>query len=87
MRQHEARRLAEQFHKDYVPQQYIGDGLEVIANLTQSTNTPKVLAAVAGWHERKRNRRHHAIGAALRAASGTQARPANDNRPRQRRVA
>ena len=87
MRQHDARRLAEQFHKEYVPQQYVGDCLEVIANLKSSTNTPKVLAAVAGWHERKRNRRHQAIAAALRRASGAQARPANDNRPRQRRVA
>lgn len=87
MRQQDARRLAAEFHADFVPTRQ-ADNLEVIANLTEDTNTPKVLAAVAGWHERKRNRRHQAIAAALRIASGTKPRPANDNRrPQHRRAA
>lgn len=86
MRQQDARRLAAEFHADFVPTRQ-SDNLEVIANLTTNTNTPKVLAAVAGWHERKRNRRHQAIAEALRQVSGTKARPANDNRRPQRRAA
>ncbi len=86
MRQQDARRLAAEFHADFVPTRS-QDSLEIIANLTSNTNTPKVLAAVAGWHERKRNRRHQAIAAALRTASGTQPRTANDNRRPQRRAA
>lgn len=85
MRQQDARRLATEFHADFVPTRS-QDNMEIIANLTAETNTPKVLAAVAGWHERKRNRRHQAIAAALRTVSGTKARPANDNR-QQRRAA
>lgn len=86
MRQQDARRLAAEFHQDFVPTRQT-DNLEVIANLTASTNTPKVLAAVAGWHERRRNRRSMAIAAALRQISGTSPRPANDNRLRMRRAA
>lgn len=84
MRQQDARRLAAEFHADFLPTRQV-DNLEVIANLTRGTNTSKVLAAVAGWHERKRNRRHQAIAAALREASGTKPRPANDNRQYDRR--
>lgn len=86
MRQQDARRLAADFHADFVPTRS-QDNLEVIANLTTETNTPKVLAAVAGWHERRRNRRSMAIAAALRQVSGTKPRPANDNRRPQRQRA
>ncbi|NGO63915.1 hypothetical protein G6N76_09525 [Rhizobium daejeonense] len=83
MRPHEARRLAEQFHADFMPTRQ-HDSLEVIANLTADTNTSKVLAAVAGWHERRRNRRSLAISQALRAASGTKPRHVNDNSQRRK---
>jgi hypothetical protein len=80
MRQHEARRLAEQFHKDFTPTVQT-DNLEVISNLTADTNTAKVLAAVATWHERRKNRRSRAISQALRAVSNTRPQAKNDNRP------
>ncbi|SFB52687.1 hypothetical protein SAMN03159496_04681 [Rhizobium sp. NFR07] len=86
MRQQDARRLAADFHADFVPTRS-QDNLEVIANLTAETNTPKVMAAVAGWHERRRNRRSMAIATALRQVSGTKPRPANDNRRPQRQRA
>lgn len=90
MRHNEARRLAEQFHNDFTPTAkpvYTGNGREVITGLNAATNTSKVLADVASWHERRRGARHVAIAAALRTASGTQPRAANDNNRQQRRRA
>jgi ribosomal protein S17E len=84
MRYNEARRLAEQFHNAFTPTVQT-DNLEVIANLAAETNSAKVLAAVAGWHERRRNRRSMAIAAALRQVSGTKPNPVNDNRQQLRR--
>ena len=66
----------------YTPAPYTGNGLEVVENLTSATNTAKVLADVAKWHERRHNSRNREIARRLREVSGTQARQANDN-PRQ----
>ena len=90
MRHHEAKALAAKIHETYQPQRYAGDGLEVISALSPSTNTPKVLAAVARWHEApwRKGRRHTAIAARLREVSGTVPQPANDNRrPKRERAA
>lgn len=91
MRHHEAKALAAKINETYQPQAYTGDGLEVISALSPSTNTTKVLAAVARWHEApwRKGRRHRVIAQALRTVSGTVPEPANDNRrPRHdRRVA
>lgn len=48
---------------------YDGDNLEIIANLTPSTNDPHVLLAVADWHDRRRGLRHVTIAQALWSAS------------------
>lgn len=85
MRHHEAKELAAKFHQAYQPPAYTGDGLEVIAALSPDTNTAKVLASVARWHEMpwRKGRRHRLIAQALRTASGTVAEAreaANDNR-------
>lgn len=89
MRQHEAKKLAQQFDNDFKPTTQ-EDTLQVIANLSPDTNTPAVLAQVAKWHEapRRRGSRHRVIASALRVASGTVApRAANDNGQQQRRRA
>lgn len=74
MRYHEARKLAESFHKDFRPTQraaYRGNGLETIERLSPETNRPDVLLAVAEWHEHSRRvgARHAIIADALRDAA------------------
>lgn len=60
---------------------YTGDGLEVIANLSPSTNNAEVLGLVADWHEDRRPHRNQIIASALRRVA-QQLAASNDNRGR-----
>lgn len=60
---------------------YTGDGLEVIANLSPSTNNAEVLALVADWHEFRKARRNQTIAQALRRVA-RQLAASNDNHGR-----
>lgn len=61
----------------YTPVPYVGDGLEVVANLSSETAPTAVLVAVAKWHERRKDDRNRVIASKLRELVA-----ANDNRRR-----
>lgn len=61
----------------YTPATYVGDGLEVVANLSSGTVPTAVLVAVAKWHERRKDSRNRIIASRLRELVA-----ANDNRRR-----
>ncbi|EYR81793.1 hypothetical protein [Shinella sp. DD12] len=60
---------------------YTGDGLEVIANLSPSTNNAEVLGLVADWHEDRWPHRNKVIAGALRRVA-RQLAASNDNHGR-----
>lgn len=60
---------------------YTGDGLEVIANLSPSTNNAEVLGLVADWHDRGKAHRNKVIAGALRRVA-RQLAASNDNHGR-----
>lgn len=60
---------------------YTGDGLEVIANLSPSTNNAEVLGLVADWHDRGKTHRNKVIAGALRRVA-RQLAASNDNHGR-----
>lgn len=60
---------------------YTGDGPEVIANLSPSTNNAEVLGLVADWHDRSKTHRNKVIAGALRRVA-RQLAASNDNHGR-----